>query len=562
MRISFIIFLLFTSLCSAQSIYPTDYFRSPLDITLVAAGTFGELRSNHFHSGMDLKTQQRQGLNVYGTASGYISRIKVSHFGYGKALYVTHPNGYTTVYGHLQKFSEEIEAYVKKRQYENESFEIQLFPNPEELTIEKGDIIAYSGNTGGSGGPHLHYEIRDNQERPINPLLFGMDIKDSTKPIITEVYAYPIGENAHVNKSKTKQKLRLIDNKDGTYSVENLEAYGKIGFAIATIDRQDLAANKNGVYNIQTRYNGDLCFELDFKRFSFDETKHLNRLIDYELYQNKKGRLQKLFVEANNPLSMYNNVLTDGSIEVEDSTSSVYKVRVKDIQDNDAWLQINIKGLKTNEIKPLEDISTPFYVYASQDEYLNEGRVTVDISRNTFYDDFFIDFKVVKDTLTLHENIIPAKKYFDISYDLNGYKTKDASKVYIARLVGWNDYPLYSRTKRKGNILTTSTKTLGKYALATDTIAPTIKPINFSKGKWLSKYRFLKMKIEDQGSGISNYRATINGKWILTEYDYKTKTLTYDFNDAVSTETKNNLKLIITDNVGNNSTFETLFYRK
>ncbi|MDO6597519.1 M23 family metallopeptidase [Oceanihabitans sp. 2_MG-2023] len=562
MKILFILMLFYTSLCNAQSIYPTDYFRSPLDITLIAAGTFGELRSNHFHSGMDLKTQQRQGLHVYGAADGYISRIKVSHFGYGKALYVTHPNGYTTVYGHLQSFSKEIEAYVKKRQYEEESFEIQLFPNPEELKINKGEIIAYSGNTGSSGGPHLHYEIRDNQERPINPLLFGLDIKDSTKPIITEVYAYAIGENAHINKSKKKQKLRLIDNKNGTYSVENIEAYGKIGFAIATIDRQDLAANKNGVYNIQARYNGDLCFELDFKRFSFNETKHLNRLIDYDLYKTKKQRLQKLFIEENNPLSMYNNSSNDGYVEVEDNTSSVYKVRVKDIEDNDAWLQINIKGVKSNDIEPLEDTTTPFYIYANQDENLNEGRVHVNISKNTFYDDFFIDFKVEKDTLTLHKNTIPAKKNFDISYDLSGYTTEDASKLYIARLVGWNDYPLYSTTKRKGNILTTSTKTLGKYALATDTIAPTIKPKNFSKGKWLSKYRFLKIKIEDQGSGISNYRATINGKWILTEYDYKTKTLTYDFNDGVSTETKNNLKLIVTDNVGNNSTFETMFYRK
>ena len=255
MRINFIFFLLFSTLCSAQSIYPTDYFRPPLDITLVAAGTFGELRSNHFHSGIDIKTQQREGLKVYSTADGYISRIKVAHFGYGKALYITHRNGYTTVYGHLQKFSPKIEAYIKKHQYEKESFEIELFPNPVDLPLEKSEIIAFSGNTGGSGGPHLHYEIRDNQERPLNPMLFGLDITDTTKPIISEVYAYPISEDAHVNKSKKKQKLRLIDNRDGTYTVENIEAYGKIGFAIETIDRQDLAANKNGVYNIQTRYN-------------------------------------------------------------------------------------------------------------------------------------------------------------------------------------------------------------------------------------------------------------------------------------------------------------------
>lgn len=562
MRISLLFFLLFSSLCSAQDIYPKDYFRSPLDITVIAAGTFGELRSNHFHSGIDIKTQQRVGLPVYGTANGFISRIKVSHFGYGKAIYITHPNGYTTVYGHLHRFSEKIEEYVKKRQYEKESFEIELFPSPEELSIEKGEVIAYSGNTGGSGGPHLHYEIRDNQERPLNPLLFGLNVKDNTKPIISEVYAYVIGENAHVNKSKTKQKLRLIDNKDGTYTVENIEAYGKIGFSVASIDRQDLAANKNGVYNIQARYNGDLCFELDFKRFSFDETRHLNRLIDFEHYKTNKQRLQKLFVQKGNPLSMYKNVVNDGYIDVQDSTSSVYKVRIKDIEDNDTWLQINIKGVKSDDVQPAEDTSTPFYIYTSQDHHLEDGRISVSIPRNTFYDDFFIDFNVSNDTLMLHKDIIPAKRYFDINFDISDYKTEDLNKLYIAKLVGWNDYPLYSKTRRKGNILTTSTRNLGKYALATDSIPPTIKAVNFSEGKWLSKYRFLKIKIQDKESGISNYRATINGKWILTEYDYKTKMLTYDFNDAVINETKNNLKLIVTDNVGNNSTFEIMFYRK
>ncbi len=562
MRIYFIFFLLFSTLSSAQSIYPTDYFISPLDITLVAAGTFGELRSNHFHSGIDIKTQQREGLKVYSTADGYISRIKVSHFGYGKALYITHPNGYTTVYAHLQKFSPQIEAFVKKQQYEKESFEIELFPNPEELPLEQSDIIAFSGNTGGSGGPHLHYEIRDNQERPINPMLFGLDITDTTNPIISEVYAYVIGDEAHVNKSRIKQKLRLIDNKDNTYSVESIEAYGKIGFAIETIDRQDLASNKNGVYNIQTRYNGNLCFELDFKRFSFDETKHLNRLIDYNHYKTKKQKLQKLFVERGNPLSMYKNIINDGYINVEDSTSSIYKVRIKDFKDNYSWLHINIKGHKTDDIHRMEDPTTPYYIYANQDHHLNEGRINVSFPRNTFYDDFFIDFKVSSDTLILHKNIIPAKKYFEISYDISDYKNEDISQLYIARLVGWNDYPLYSKTRRKENTLTTSTRNLGKYALATDTISPIIKQKNFSKGKWLSKYQFLKIKIEDKESGISDYRATINGKWILMEYDYKTKTLTYNFNDLVITETKNNLKLIVTDNVGNNSTFEIMFYRK
>ena len=555
------IFCIVTS-AQSQNIYPEDYFRSPLDIQLVLAGTFAELRSNHFHSGLDIKTQQRVGLKIYSAADGHVSRIKIAHYGYGKALYITHPNGYTTVYAHLQNFSPKIEAYIKKQQYEQETFEIELFPNTEDLLVEKGEIVAYSGNSGSSGGPHLHYEIRDNNERPINPMLFGLDIHDTTKPIITDVYAYVIGEDAHINHSNQKQKLRLITDKDGNYTVENIEAYGQIGFAIASVDRQDLATNKNGLYNIQTRYNGNLCFELDYKRFSFNETRHLNRLIDFEHYKTKKQRLQKLFVEPNNPLSLYNNVDNDGYIFLEDNTSSVYKVRIKDFKENDSWLYINLKGVKSDTIQQKEKFTTPYYIYANQTHHLNEGRVSVEFPKQTFYDDFYIDFKVKNDTLILHKDIIPAKKYFKINFDISDYKPEDSEKLYIARLVGYNDYPLHSSTKRKNNILSTRTRSLGKYTLAKDTISPTIKPVNFSKGKWLSKYRYLKLKINDEASGISNYRATVNGKWILMEYDPKRKMLVYDFNDDIITETKNNLKLIVTDNVGNNSTFETTFYRK
>ncbi len=561
MRLILIFFLTLSTLSIAQNNYPQDYFRSPLDVTLILSGTFAELRSNHFHSGLDIKTQQRVGLNIYASAEGFVSRIKVSHFGYGKALYITHPNGYTTVYAHLNKFSPEIEAYVKKHQYEKESFEIELFPNAEDLKIVKGAVVALSGNTGGSGGPHLHFEIRDKAERPINPMLFGIDIKDSINPLISSIYAYPIDKNSYINKASRKKKLRLIPLKNGDYTVENIEAYGKIGFGIETIDRQNLAANKNGVYNIQTFVNGNKNFELDFKRFSFSETKHINRLIDYEHYKTKKKRIQKLFNQSN-PLSLYKDVLNDGILSIKDSTYSVYKIKVGDYKNNNTWATITIKGSKVDAEEVQTNKTTPYYINANETTNLKKGKVSVDFYKDTFYDSFYIDFDVKNDTLLLHKDIIPAKKSFTISYDVSAYSNKDKSKLYIAKLLGYKKFPAYSSTKRKGNILTTRTKTLGEFALATDTIKPTITAHNFKKGQWISNFRYLKLKIDDEGSGVSNYRATVNGKWILMEYDYKTKTLTHDFNDGCITATKNNLKLIVTDNVGNNSTFETMFYRK
>jgi hypothetical protein len=561
MRLILVPLLFFYSVCFAQNNYPQDYFKNPLEVPLILAGNFGELRSNHFHSGLDLKTQQRVGLKVLAAADGFVSRIKISHFGYGKALYITHPNGYTTVYGHLQHFNPEIEAYLKKQQYEKESYEIELFPNAGELSFSQGDVVAYSGNTGGSGGPHLHFEIRDKEENALNPLLFGFNIADSVKPNVSNLYVYAIGDSSYVNKSDRKQKLRLIPLQNGDFIAENIEAFGKIGFAIGTTDRQNLAANNNGIYSIQTFFNGNKNFGIDFNEFSFDESKHINRLIDYEIFKTKKQRVQKLFND-NNPLSLFESVLNNGYIEIADSTDSVYKIKVTDYKNNDTWVTVNIKGKKSDAFEKASPITSSYYVYADQTTNLKEGNVSVDIYPNTFYENLYINFEVSNDTLLLHKDIIPLQKSITISFDVSKYSDEDKNKLYIAELLGYKKYPSYSLTKRKGNTLYTYTKTLGTYTLTTDNIKPTITPINFQNGQWLSNFRYLKIKIDDNLSGISNYRATVNGKWILMEYEYKTKTLTYDFNDGVVTDTKNNLKVIVTDNVGNSSTFETMFYRK
>jgi Peptidase family M23 len=555
-------FLIISQVAIAQNPYPQDYFRNPLDIPLVLAGTFAELRSNHFHSGLDIKTKHKEGFKVYAAAQGYISRIKISHWGYGKALYITHPNGYTTVYAHLQKFSPRIEAYIKKQQYKKESFEIEVFPTILELLIDTNEVIAYSGNTGGSSAPHLHFEIRDKKERPINPMLFGIDIKDTRTPTIVSVYGYPIGKNSHINQTNETVKLRLVPQENGDYTVESIKAYGKIGFGINTYDRQDFASNKNGVTKIQSFYNGNKNLEIDFKRFSFSETKHLNRLIDYAYFKKHKSRIQKLFIQQNNPLSLYNDVVDNGYITIEDSTASVYKVKISDYKGNNTWLTIPIIGSKSDSItsKPIE--TTEHYIYADQTTNLEDHNISVYIPKNTFYDNFYINFSAENDTLYLHNATVPAQKYMAINFDISDYKKTDKEKLFIARMLGYKNKIAYSPTTKKGSIITSRTKILGTYTLATDTKSPEIKPLNFQDGKWLSKYRYLKLKIKDDISGIKNYRATINGKWILMEYDPKKNTLTYDFNDNVITDTKNNLKLIVTDNVGNSSTFEAIFYRK
>ena len=558
-----LVLFLFTCGSYAQSPYPQDYFKNPMDITTILSGTFGELRSNHFHSGIDIKTKQKTGLKVFTTAMGHVSRIKISHYGYGKALYITHPNGYTSVYAHLKKFSPKIEAYIKRLQYDKESFEIEVFPKPSELLIDTDEIVGYSGNTGSSGGPHLHFEIRDKAERPINPMLFGIDAKDSRKPFVSAVYAYPKNENSFINGKNKRVALRLIPKTNGNYEVEKIKAFGEIGFGVVSYDKLDLAPNNNGVSNIKSYFNGNKVFEMDFKRFSFDETKHLNRYIDFELWKTEKTRSQKLFVEPNNPLSLFKDVVDNGYVKVEDSTASIYKVEIRDFKANTTTISIPIAGKYQTKKATDETLNNNLYLIKhSETTVLQGNNTTVTFFPNTVYEDVLMDFKVSSDTLHLHKDVIPMQKNFLVSYDISNYKDSDKNKLFIARLYGYNKKPAYVSTKRQGDTLSARSKMLGLYTLASDSIPPEIKPLNFTNKKWLSKYRYLKVKISDDLSGISKYRATVNGQWILMEYDYKTKTLTHDFNDNIVKDVENNLKIIVTDNVGNSSTFEATFFRK
>lgn len=545
----------------AQKTIDPNYFSNPLDIPMVLSGSFGELRNNHFHSGLDIKTQQRSGVPIYAPADGYVSRIKVGHYGYGKALYIKHPNGYSTVYAHLQKFETTIQDFVKQSQYKKERYEIELFPKESSLLVKKGDLIAYTGNSGSSGGPHLHYEIRDAYSRPMNPMLFGLEIPDTKDPSVTSVLAYPMSDDATVNQSSEPVKLRLIKQKDGSYKTEKISAYGKIGFGIATTDQQNGAYNKNGVYRIKTSYNGKPKIDIKFEKFSFDETRYLNRYIDYTYFKEHKIKIQKLFRQTNNPLSIITQEDDNGFVNVADGFSSNYNIEIKDYQGNVVHITIPVIGKKDNTVAKKELPNDLQYIPSESSSTIQRGVFTVDFPKNALYQGSYLNIKTSGDTLHLHTDNIPVHKNISISMDISNYNTLDKNKLYIARQA-YKNTSYYTTTRREKNILTAKTRILGSYTLFMDTITPTIKAANFTDGKWISNNKTLKIKIEDSHSGISSYRATLNGRFILMEYNYKKDVLTYDFNDNIITDTKNNLRLIVTDNVGNSTTFEAIFFRK
>lgn len=547
---------------AAQEI-PEQYFEKPLDIPLILSGTFGELRNNHFHAGIDIKTQGRVGLPVKASADGYISRIKIQEFGYGKAVYIQHPNGFQTVYAHLNEFAPEIEAYVKKQQYIKESYEIELFPNEKLFQIKQGEVIAYSGNTGSSGGPHVHFEIRDSNSRPMNPLLFGFEeIEDHIKPRIKSLWAYTLEDSSQINGIQGKKRIQLKLDQDGIYRAENIYAFGKIGFGISTDDQLNKAINRNGIFQIQAFLNGNKHFEQQFSKFSFAETRYINRLIDYFHFKEHKQRIQKLFIEINNPLSINTHHNRGGVINIIDEDLHYnYQLFIKDFAGNQQEIQIPIIGKKHKISQPIVQEKTPYFVQAKYGVAFEEVNVDVYFPKGALYDDTYLKIEFEANAIELHDYRTPIHNAVHLGFDVSKFPIEAQEKMYVARVMPWGA-KYYTSTTRKKDRITALIKDFGRYEIAYDRDAPKITPINVRDKKWMSNYRYLKIKIEDETTGIENYRATVNDEFILMEYEYKDNMLTYDFNDDKFEDGKNDFKLIVTDKVGNTSIFEAEIFRK
>ena len=558
MRIVFFILLITSNIILSQNKSENGDVM-PLDIAINLSGTYGELRSNHFHSGIDIKTKGVEGLNVYSYDNGHVSRVKISHGGYGKALYILHPDGTSSVYAHLKKFSPKIEKIVKSKQYKKKSYEIEFFPKENEIKILKNEIIAFSGNTGGTTGPHLHFELRDSNQIPVNPLLNShISIKDNTPPFVSELFykkkSYDI---------QSQHKIKKISNT--TYLADTIKDVGKIGFGIIAFDKHDLANNKNGVSKISTYLNGNNILSISFDSISFNETKHINTFIDYAFFKNNRKRIQKLYIEDYNPLKFYKTKLNNGYISVNHGESYIYEIHLTDANRNTSILTVPITGdsLANNLDFNLNKKLNKFNLIETKKEYeFDFIDAKVSIPKGTFYKDISLDISFKNDILSIDKDTIPLLKPITISFNIDRYNDSIKDRLFVGKLSENNKIVNYSYTIDVLNSKKSSTKSLGNYMIGLDTISPSISPIGFKQNDWISNSTTLKIQIKDNESGIRKYNGWINDKWILFELNTKKGVLVYDFDDNVIKEAKNNLYIEVIDNVGNISEYKTIFYRK
>lgn len=534
----------------------------PLDIPLKLSGTFGEFRPTHFHAGLDIKTQGKQGFKVSSIKAGSIRRIRVATTGYGKCLYIQHTDGTTSVYAHLKKFAPKIESFIKAYQYEQETFVTQKFLKLGEITVEQGEIIGYSGNTGGSLGPHLHFEIRDTKEEtPLNPLQLGFEIPDSIRPIVQELYRY----KKDINGLSAKTQIPLERVNDSVYQADILRLGGTHAFGIRLFDRQDLSYNRNGIYKATVKVNGSKMFSYTFDKIDFRDGKKIDALIDYISYHEERIRVQKLFRDLDVDYSFLPKTAPNGFIEFTEGRAYQIEIIVEDYAHNKTYVSFYVEG-KT-DFPLAEKVTMQNPIYPDKDYLFAFDQHELYIPKNAFYQTIDLKIEEKKDTLVIAKIALPQRKGFELNVAipeaLDSLQRQQLSlAIYDPEEEKEEKKLRYVWTAKKDSILQTKYAYPGQYILTKDSLAPTIKPLNFKDQQWMSNYKFLEIEVDDEFSGIKSYRATMNGQWILMEHEPKDNTLIYDFSDIEFDQAQLDFELEVEDQVGNQSGFKATIFRK
>ncbi|WP_083256935.1 M23 family metallopeptidase [Arcticibacter eurypsychrophilus] len=533
----------------------------PLDIKPSLSGSFGEIRSTHFHSGTDFRTNQREGYPVYAVSDGFVSRLKVQIGGFGNAVYLTHPNGYTTVYAHLQRFNSTISRVITARQYRTHSFAVDIPLLAIEIPVKKGDIIAWSGNSGGSAGPHLHFEVRDSRtEDIVNPVLLGIDIPDNIKPTISGLYMYRLN-GLPFNESTVRQSFELIGN-NGNYKLNKapiINFSGDIGFGISAYDLQP-AGNRNGIYSIELQLDKATIYESELNQFSFYTSGAVSSHMDYP-YNKRSGRtVIKSFVEPGNPLKIYKSLVNRGVINISDDQIHELRYIVKDVKGNTSTVNFRIRYNAKSVITPSYPEGLKKFSYNQANEYATSDFI-IKVPAGVLYSD--LNFRYSKGppkgysaVHRVHTPLIPIEGSYDLWIKVDpSLPVELQSKALIVNERGRSLGGNYAN-----GYIKTSSGSFGEFNVSVDNTAPVIRPINIKDGMSVSGIPVLRFRISDNLSGISNFSATIDGQWVLTEYDPRNGSAWHTLDKSMASG-KHHLQFSVTDVKGNSKTYNAIFYK-
>lgn len=529
-------------------------FHSPIDAPFDLSGTFGEFRSR-FHTGIDFKSRGVQGQKIFSIEDGFVSRIEVNNYGYGKVIYIDHPNGYTSVYAHLRNFSPELNKYIKSELYKSQTNSIKKFPKKNELTVSKGSIIGYSGNTGRSFGPHLHFEIRETKnQNALNPLMFNYKYIDKERPIIRGLYI--INEDKSlVRKLPARKKISKIN--DSTYISDLIEYNGKIGVGLDIYDIQyKNLYNQNGIYKIELFIDSILSYSYKMDKIKFSENHYKKIMYDYLSLVEKNKKVLKIYTPRNSKLSFLKNNSFNGIINSDTYKDNFVTIKISDWNKNSSYIKFRLKSVTTKS----EDISYQgIEVLKNQDYTLNKNSSIIEIDKNTFYDDLLLNISYDSDTLDLGKEKNPFRSSLRVKLPHKIIDTMQLRQSFVGKII--NDRVSYLSSKKNNSYIYTNTSSLGRYTISRDTLEPEIKPINFKNNSSIKGKRSLRLRLKDELSGIKKYSSYINGIWALFEYEPKSNLIFHNLSDGIINNGENELIIKYEDGVGNKGIYKTkVFY--
>lgn len=548
-------------LFSQPSEYKND-LRPPMDIPMRFSGNFGEFRTSHFHSGVDLKTKGKEGVEVHASDDAYVSRILVSKDGYGNAVYLTHPNGLLTVYGHLSSFNKEISAYIRRMQYQQESWFVNVYLPKNLITVKRGEVIARSGNSGSSFGPHLHYEVRDaDSEDIINPLHY-LEIKDNIRPKATALYIYQLN-NMYRFYDEQPIELKLKKrNEDFYLAKDTIKLEGKVGFGLDMVDFIPGSWNRCGLYSMRMYVNNNLSYFLKMDRFSFENSSSINLLKDVRMAALAPSKIYKTWLPTVCSFNGLKIIKNRGVLNLKKDSIYNLKFEVNDFAGNQFKLAFVVKA---NSFKRKDQ---PSYkecrLYARDDNKVSCEEMTLSINSGDLFANVDVDTLIFRTNNPLFykskiyrfgKEYVPLKRKVKLSIKTH---SPLANKMFFVS-VGSSGRLSFIGGSYKNGLLSTQLRRLGDFAVCVDTVAPSVRPRKTYSRNWLKKFSVLRFNVRDKHTGICSYRAELGGRWVLAKYDRRTSQIICYIERGRFPKKDSEFSLEVTDFCGNVKKYTRIF---